>query len=837
MAALLSLESIAAADAARVGGKAFGCARLLHAGAPVPDGIVVPGDAAWSAGADAALHAWLRRLPDGARFAVRSSAAEEDGAGQSFAGIYETRLNVAPADIPAAIAACRASRRAARARAYRGAHALADDAADMAILVQAMIEPRIAGVAFTCNPITGVCDEIVVNSCWGLGEALVSGQIDPDEFRVRKVDGAVLASHIGDKRYRAVAADGVCRLVATADAERRAPSLRAAQLRELVALLTRVERAFGAPQDVEWAHDGAQFWLLQSRPVTASAAPGADIEWTRANAREVLPDVTSPQALALFSSHLEHAFRAFAGRLVAPEAVLGPMTKAFYGRLYLNLSQLRYMARMLMTPAAVLLRGFGHSGEITAEDERALRPSLRELLAALPDLVRVGTSGATAGRAMRALFAAAAAVASQLDDRDPAGLPDAEILAGLDLVTATLADQLGSALKLGGATSYEGALTAICRRIGCSSTELLQTHLAVGEPSVSTQQAFDLLLLVAQARREPAAARNLASPGGSLADYRAALAGTEFLVQLDRFLARYGHRGVYETDWALPRFREDPTPLLDAVRTHLRAAEPSASPAELMAQRQRAAADAWSGFAGRARGVRRPLRPLVRWLLGRAKAFGLWRERGRFEMMRVLSAVRRWHLALADRWVVRGWIEMRDDYFLLTLAEVRRAIVDPAASPELADLARRRRSEQEAWRRMDMPLLLRERELPTLLHRARHLELHADGSRLEGMCVSGGCVEAEVAVIADPTDFAHMKRGAILVAAATAPSWTPLFTLAAGVIVEIGGTLSHASTVAREYGLPALANVRNVTRILRSGDRVRLDATRGTVEVLSRSDP
>jgi pyruvate,water dikinase len=256
-----------------------------------------------------------------------------------------------------------------------------------------------------------------------------------------------------------------------------------------------------------------------------------------------------------------------------------------------------------------------------------------------------------------------------------------------------------------------------------------------------------------------------------------------------------------------------------------------------MAQRRRAADDAWSAFAGRARGVRRPLRPLVRWLLGRAKAFGLWRERGRFEMTRVLSAVRRWHLALADRWVARGWIEMRDDYFLLTLAEVRRAIVDPAASAEWADLARRRRSEQEAWRRMDMPLLLRERELPTLLHRARQLELHDDGRRLEGMCVSGGCVEAEVAVIAEPTDFARMKRGAILVAAATDPSWTPLFTLAAGVIVEIGGTLSHASTVAREYGLPALANVRNATRILRSGDRVRLDATRGTVELLSRSHP
>jgi pyruvate,water dikinase len=253
-----------------------------------------------------------------------------------------------------------------------------------------------------------------------------------------------------------------------------------------------------------------------------------------------------------------------------------------------------------------------------------------------------------------------------------------------------------------------------------------------------------------------------------------------------------------------------------------------------MARRERAAAETWAAFADRTRRWRRPVRPLVRWLLGMAKQFGLWRERGRYEMTRVLSAARRWHLALADRWVARGWIDARDDYFLLTLAEVRRAIVDSAAGTVLAGLARQRGAEQEAWRRMDMPLLLRERELPTVLHRARQLRLHADERRLEGMCVSAGCVEAAVAVIAEPTDFARMKRGAILVAAATDPSWTPLFTLAAGVIVEIGGTLSHASTVAREYGLPALANVRNATRILRDGDRVRLDATNGVVEVLFR---
>jgi pyruvate,water dikinase len=125
-----------------------------------------------------------------------------------------------------------------------------------------------------------------------------------------------------------------------------------------------------------------------------------------------------------------------------------------------------------------------------------------------------------------------------------------------------------------------------------------------------------------------------------------------------------------------------------------------------------------------------------------------------------------------------------------------------------------------------MPLLMRESELPLLLAARPAAD---DTGDLTGLCVSPGSVEAEVVVMRDPSEFAAMKRGAILVAPATDPSWTPLFTLASGVIVEVGGVLSHASTIAREYGLPALANVKHATRLLKTGDRVRLDASGGRV--------
>jgi pyruvate,water dikinase len=191
--------------------------------------------------------------------------------------------------------------------------------------------------------------------------------------------------------------------------------------------------------------------------------------------------------------------------------------------------------------------------------------------------------------------------------------------------------------------------------------------------------------------------------------------------------------------------------------------------------------------------------------------------------------MRRWHLTLADRFVERGWLSVRDEYFLLRLDEIGAVIADPSRAGELRPIAERRAAERAAQQPLRMPMLMRESELPMLVRQRSAAPAHADAIELTGLCVSPGSVEADVVVMRDPGEFATMKRGAILVAPATDPSWTPLFTLASGVIVEVGGMLSHASTIAREYGIPALANVRNATTLLTTGDRVVLDASGGRV--------
>jgi len=287
MDSVISLDHIGSADEYRAGGKACNCARLKQAGFPVPEGLVVSATATAAELAVLSTHPWFDTFGADALFAVRSSGIGEDGIEQSFAGIHETYLNVGRAGIASAVAACRASARSVQALAYRRANGISTDTIQIGVLVHRMVQPSAAGVAFTLDPVTGTTSEVVINSSWGVGEKLVSGQVDPDEFHVRKDDGRVVSSVIGEK---------------TEAAGPSGASLTPSQLRELSALAVAIERHYGTPQDIEWCHDGRQFWIVQARPVTTGRARAVETEWTRANLVEVLPDLVSPQALTAIAT-------------------------------------------------------------------------------------------------------------------------------------------------------------------------------------------------------------------------------------------------------------------------------------------------------------------------------------------------------------------------------------------------------------------------------------------------------------------------------------------------------------------------------------------------------
>lgn len=807
---LITLEDVGPADRDRVGGKALNCARLRKAGFPVPDGLVVAAGASDQDIGGVTAHPWFGQWPAGQRFAVRSSGIGEDGADQSFAGVHETQLNVERAGVADAVRACIASTTSVTARAYRASHGLSGDART-GVLIQPMVDADTAGVAFTVHPVTGA-NELVVDAAPGLGDALVSGRIQPDHYRLRKDDLTVLERTIEPGR----------------------PPVSDDRLRALGSWLLRAEAHYQAPQDVEWALAGGDVWLLQSRPVTGARVPGGvDIEWTRANLAEVTPEQASPQALYAYEELLNAAQRKFMGGLLAPEDELGPGFKVFGGRMYFNLSQLCHLARFAGAPPAAAMRSLGHPEAIRPEDEVTSRLPVATVLRALPHLLHVAWLDLRAPRLVRQLDRDNAVLTARLS-ADPAALDDRAILALLAEWKRSGPDHMVVVLVHGGVMRIEEQIRRACRRVGADYDRLVYAQLAVGAPSVSTQQAFDLVELADVARRDPAAASYFSDPAPRVEDYRARLAGSRFLDAFDRFLEVYGHRGLYESDWALPRYREDPTPLLFAIRMHV-TNPPAESRAAIAARLQRDAADAWAEFDGRLTWWQRlTVRPRVRALIATLKQRYVSREYCRSELVKVLYHARQLQLALASRFVARGWIDRLDDYFLLLAPEIER-VVDGSTDPAgLRAIVHTRTRQREVEGTLAMPLLMRQSEVERVLAglpaaaAAAPAESGAEaGSRLTGLCVSRGAVEAEVVVIRDPREFSLMRRGAILVAPATDPSWTPLFTLAAGVIVEVGGILSHASTVAREYGLPALANVRQATVRLRTGDRVRLDASAG----------
>ncbi len=832
------LDQLTPTDLPRVGGKAYNCTRLRQAGLPVPDGFVIMTDAMDLPIPSVDLNEALDRFPDPTLFAVRSSAADEDSAGHSFAGIHETRLNVTRDGIADAIKACLESVQSPQALAYRHTQGLTTDKIQTGVLVQEMIQPVVSGVAFTINPVTGASDELVINASWGLGEAIVSGRVEPDEFQVRKSDSAVLSARIGSKRHHIVAKNGVSILIETEEQAQKTRTLTNEQLQELAALLRLIEQEYGSPQDVEWCHDGARFWIVQARAVTTTPQmPLLDILWTRANASEILPDLTSPQALQTIIEGYERAVRLYYSNMIAPTTELGPTAKGFYGRLYLNLSQLLNIYKLFGQPPASLLRLMGHEGEIRKEDETPTTRTLREALRVLPDILRITWKMLNTDNIMREHLTFVEEFMSRLKSRDPRALPDAEVWTVIRTCVDTLPEFVWKTFPvIGGLSIYRDMVQSICSKVGFPSDRLLDTQLAVGEQSVTAQQGLELLALANQARDEEQTREYFLTASNTFENYREALRDTNFLKTFETFLQTYGHRGDIESDWALPRYHEDPTPLLSVISLHVHAPN-SSTPEEIRTRLEHEATETWREFEGELTWWQlRTVVPRVKWALKRAKRHRLWRERNRFELIRSMSEFKRWHLILAERFTERGWIEKPADYFFLELKEIGEAIVDASKAARLKSIIAGRKEDYEAWRRLEMPLLMRESELPALMRRATSTMPDSSVTKLRGLNISSGLVEGEVVVITGPTEFSRMKQGAILVAPATSPAWTPLFTLAAGIIVEIGGTLSHSSIVAREYGLPALANVKDATKLLKDGDHVRLDAENETVEVLLHSD-
>ncbi len=864
---LRTLDEIEGADLSLVGGKAFRLALLRQHQLNVPPGLVlttaffeaqlrycqlVP---LWAGSPDVAVTteslAWLASTlktrplapellkafnqqlmatfgPETATFAVRSSAIDEDQRDHTFAGVHLTELGVPRSALPIAITRCWASALSEPALQYRQTHGMSIQNIRVAVLIQPMLNPVSSGVAFTINPLSGARDEMIIEATWGLGEVLVSGSVQPYFYRLaaRPPDYPLLEHRVG--QTSPPPADW-------ADSTEAAEPLAGPTLPELALKLEQIQALMGEPQDVEWAYQNGTLYFLQTRPAALPSPPAQSIdqEWSRGSHPEFLPELPSP----LFGSLLERTqSRAinFFNEIGLNIDGFGPYIRLILGRPYLNLSLLkRVIAQVGVNPGDVLYTIShtepGARGNRLAIDwgtawreRRIYGLVLRRILHAGGDLKKYETL---------------------VDEID-------QTLANtnFDAPPATLLNQFrqherayGELFKtnLGIATGIS-AITAIGSTLLSPLTQnpaTLLSSLALQDVQIGDWALNQSLLQLAyQARQDEASRRYLDhAPDDYWAFQDDPAAPSALKSALAELLAKYGDQAVYAADVGCPRYEDDPTPLWRIVGQYAR----SDHLAELLpggsARRSRLC---WSDFTGQVTGWSRFF-PWRRWaaglLVNYLRQLLLKRDALNQARARAMTACHRWDLALGRVWVERGWLVQPDDIFWLTLEEIERVLmVGQNAGITLPATIQARQDTYQTYAQTEMPFALLESEIP-YIRLGVGLSAEPPSEVLVGLPISPGQVYGIVLVLHDPADFEQLADDLILVLPSTDPAWLPLLHLAAGLVVEKGGLLSHGSVIAREYGLPAVANIPQATKRFRTGDRVLVDGSTGVVQLVESS--
>jgi pyruvate,water dikinase len=836
-----ALSDLGAADIELVGGKAANLGELVRAGFPVPTGFVLTTEAyrlaARAAGVDPlqpartaeqlrgvvvpaevrdaalAAYATLGRGP----VAVRSSATAEDLPLASFAGQQDSYLDVQGDEaLLDAIRRCWASLWNERATAYRYAYGIDHNTVSLAVVVQRMVPAAAAGVIFTADPLTGRRRRASIDAIAGLGEKLVSGAVNPDHYVVDPATRQVVEG-------RPSGAEAV---------------LSTHELLTLAALGDAAELHFGVPQDIEFALDlQRSVWLVQSRPITTLFPLPADLPDPRVDLRVFFSanvfqgyfEPLTPMGTQFFQLVGTAVYRAFGAAVPDPEAGPRGLAEAAM-RLFIDITPVMRdrLGRRIFESATKA--GEARTSAVVARlgsDERLALTNQPPMVTGL----RIGAALTRVGVPLSALWIvvspgrARTAYERQMDAIARVDLPpDASAESRLDAYERLVLEATPRLLPrllgiMAPAIMALGVASWLLR--GRAREDELQTLTRAAPHNPTTEMDLMLWSVSVKARRDPDARAALLerSPSELAAAYRASQLPVVLQHGLSRFLARYGFRAIGEIDIGTPRWSEDPTHILGALSNYVRLGDDALAPDVQFARAQHEAEAMVATLLQRVSG---PRRVILRLVLRRLRQLIGSREAPKFHIMRLLATPSRELLRPVGAELVRaGRLERPQDVFFLTLAEARRAVAGDDLRPVVA--ARRQVYQREQARNRVPRVLLSDGT------DAEFALTAPGGDGLVGSPASPGVVTGPARVILSPQG-AQLEPGEILVAPSTDPGWTPLFLTAGGLVMEMGGMMSHGAVVAREYGIPAVVGVAGVTERLVTGQRVTVDGSTGTVK-------
>lgn len=776
------------------------------------EGIAIPDDLA------AAITHPLARLGEQAAYGVRSSATAEDLPAASFAGQQDTYLNVVgPAAILQHVSRCWASLFTERAVTYRLRNGFDHRKVHMAVVVQQMVFPQAAGILFTADPVTGSRKVASVEASFGLGEALVSGLVNADVYKVR--DGEVVARAVATKQLaiHASPAGGTQEQAIEPERQKQA-ALTDAQVVRLAQLGRRIEAHFGSPQDIEWCLVDDAFHIVQSRPITTlfpipAAGDRENHVYVSVGHQQMMTDAMKPLGLSLF-------------KLTTP----APMYEAG-GRLFVDVT------RGLASPAsrAGLL-------EVLGKSDPLIRDALQTILArgdfirSLPD----EGPGRAPARGAPAPIETDPAIVAELIGRTEASLAalkrDIRTRSGSGLLDFILADLQELKRILFDPQSHQVFMAAI------EATWWLNEQLEawLGErnaadtltqsvPNNVTSEMGLALLDVADAIRphpEVVAFLQRVDNEGFLDELARLAGGREARDAIRAWLDRYGMRCVGEIDITRPRWSERPTTLVPMILGNIKNFEAGAGERRFEQGRQ----EAWKKEQELLERLRaspdgeRKAEEAKR-MIDRVRTFIGYREYPKYSMVNRYFVYKQALLEEAERLVQAHVLREKEEIFYLTFQELHEVVRTNQVDDQLI---RRREDAFRSYQALTPPrVLTSDGEVIAGAYRRDDLPAGA----LVGLPVSAGTIEGRARVILDMAE-ADLEAGDILVTAYTDPSWTPLFVAIKGLVTEVGGLMTHGAVIAREYGLPAVVGVEHATRLIRDGQRIRVHGTDGYVEIL-----
>ncbi|MCF0093029.1 rifamycin-inactivating phosphotransferase [Micromonospora sp. MH99] len=779
------------------------------------EGVALPDDVA------VAITRALTRHGEKAAYAVRSSATAEDLATASFAGQQDTYLNVrGPAAIRTHVSRCWASLFTERAVTYRQRNGIDHHAVHLAVVVQEMVFPQAAGVLFTADPVTSNRKVASVEASFGLGEALVSGLVNPDSYRVR--DGAIIERTIASKRLaiEALPAGGTTRQAISPERQEQ-PALTDAQVLRLVDVGRRIEAHVGSPQDIEWCLVDGDVQIVQSRPITTlfpvpAAGDDKNHVYLSVGHQQMMTDAMKPLGLSMW-------------QLTA----MAPMHEAG-GRLFVDATGI------LAAPAsrAGFLDMAGRSDPLTRDALETIldRPDFVPALADGPDIPRISGKPTTIENDPT--------IVTELIERSEASLAalkrDIATVTGPELFDflhkafeehkRLLSDPLNMQAIMAGMQATWWLNEQLSEWLGEKNAADTLTLSAPG--NITSEMGLALLDVADVIRPHPEVVAFLqeVDDDGFLDELPRLAGGAEARDAISAYLDRYGMRCVGEIDITRPRWSERPTTLVPLILDNIRLLEPGAAVRRFEQGRQ-AAQQKREELLERLRALPdgdTKTDETTR-MIDRVRTFIGYREYPKYAIISRYFVYKQALLSEAERLARAGVLRDRDDIFYLTFAELHDAVRTHRVDDHLID----QRRDTFRWHRTLTPPRVLTSEGETIAGAYRRDNVPAGA--LAGLGVSGGVVEGRARVLLDIAE-AELEPGDILVTSYTDPSWSPVFVAVQGLVTEVGGLMTHGAVIAREYGLPAVVGVADATRLIRDGQWIRVHGTDGYVEILPPPD-